>query len=289
MKLKVKWGADDMKKGFKKIIVVLLVVMMIGVLGGCDKAETTGGGTTGGVQKIKDAGVLKVGCKIDVPSFGLQNTATGEYEGVEIDLAYEIAGKIFGCTAAEAKEKKLVAFQGVTAKTRGGLLDSGEIDLVIATFTVTEKRKESWNFSTPYYTDAVGLLVLKDSGIQSINDLDGKIIGVAQGATTKDGFNAYIKDQGINVTPVFEEFDGYPALSTALSTKNIDVFAVDRAILAGYNDDSTMILEDRFAEQSYGVASALSNKELAETVDSVVKDLVDSGKMAEMLKAWGVE
>ncbi|QEH68481.1 transporter substrate-binding domain-containing protein [Cellulosilyticum sp. ST5] len=280
-----------MKKGIKKIMATLLAVTMLGVLGGCTKTGTSeaGGSATGGIQKIKDAGVLKVGCKIDVPSFGLQNTATGEYEGVEIDLAYEIAGKIFDCTAAEAKEKKLVAFQGVTAKTRGGLLDSGEIDLVIATFTVTEERKESWNFSTPYYTDAVGLMVLKDSGIQSINDLDGKIIGVSQGSITKDGFEAYIKETGINVTPVFEEFDGYPALSTALSTKNIDVFAVDRAILAGYSDDSTMILEDRFAEQDYGVASALSNKELAETVDGVVKDLVDSGKMAEMLKAWGVE
>lgn len=280
-----------MKKGIKKIMATLLAVTMLGVLGGCTKTGTSeaGGSATGGIQKIKDAGVLKVGCKIDVPSFGLQNTATGEYEGVEIDLAYEIAGKIFDCTAAEAKEKKLVAFQGVTAKTRGGLLDSGEIDLVIATFTVTEERKESWNFSTPYYTDAVGLMVLKDSGIQSINDLDGKIIGVSQGSITKDGFEAYIKETGINVTPVFEEFDGYPALSTALSTKNIDVFAVDRAILAGYSDDSTMILEDRFAEQDYGVASALSNKELAETVDGVVKGLVDSGKMAEMLKAWGVE
>ena len=280
-----------MKKGIKKIMETLLAVNMLRVLGSCTKTETSeaGGSATGGIQKIKDAGVLKVGCKIDVPSFGLQNTATGEYEGVEIDLAYEIAGKIFDCTAAEAKEKKLVAFQGVTAKTRGGLLDSGEIDLVIATFTVTEERKESWNFSTPYYTDAVGLMVLKDSGIQSINDLDGKIIGVSQGSITKDGFEAYIKETGINVTPVFEEFDGYPALSTALSTKNIDVFAVDRAILAGYSDDSTMILEDRFAEQDYGVASALSNKELAETVDGVVKGLVDSGKMAEMLKAWGVE
>ena len=157
-------------------------------------ADTTStGDVPADVQKIIDAGVLKVGCKIDVPKFGLQNTGSGEYEGVEIDLAYEIAGEIFGCTAEEAKNKDLVAFQGVTAKTRGGLLDSGEINLVIATFTITEERKESWNFSTPYYTDAVGLMVLADSGILSINDLDGKVSGVAQGATTKDGFEAYVK------------------------------------------------------------------------------------------------
>lgn len=303
-----------MKIKFRKLMITIVSIATMFTFAGCSASEprvaasaspkasveasdnasegadtTSTGDVPADVQKIIDAGVLKVGCKIDVPKFGLQNTGSGEYEGVEIDLAYEIAGEIFGCTAEEAKNKDLVAFQGVTAKTRGGLLDSGEINLVIATFTITEERKESWNFSTPYYTDAVGLMVLADSGILSINDLDGKVIGVAQGATTKDGFEAYVKENGISVSPQFEEFDGYPALSAALSTKNIDVFAVDRAILAGYNDDSTKILEDRFAEQDYGVASALTNPGLAELVDGVVVDLNESGKMADMLTSWGIE
>ena len=236
-------------------------------------------GVPADVQKIIDAGLLKVGTKVDVPKFGLQNTATGEMEGVEIDLAYEIAGKIFGCTADEAKEKNLVAFQGVTAKTRGPLLDNGEVDLVIATYTITEERKLSWNFSEPYYTDAVGLLVLKDSGINSIEDLDGKVIAVSQGSTTKKVTMEYITEKGYNITPEFEEFDGYPSMAAALAAKNVDVFSVDRAILAGYNDDTTQLLPDRFAEQDYGVASKLSNKGLAELVNSVVSDLKNSGKM----------
>lgn len=252
-------------------------------------ADTAAGDVSADVQKIIDAGKMKVGCKVDVPNFGLQNTETSEFEGVEVDLAYEIAGKIFGCTADEAKEKGLVEFQGVNAKTRGPLLDNGELDMVIATYTITEERKESWNFSSPYYTDAVGLLVLKDSGINSMADVDGKVIGVAQGSTTKDAISAYIEAQGLNVTPVFEEFDGYPALAAALAAKNIDVFSVDRAILSGYNDDTTQILPDRFAEQDYGVATKLENKGLAELVEGVVTDLKDSGKMDEMLKEWGIE
>ena len=135
-------------------------------------SEATSGEVTADVQKIIDRGVLKVGCKSDIPNFSLQNTATGEYEGFEDDLAYNIAAEIFGCSFDEAKEKKLVEFQGVTAKTRGPLLENGEIDLVIATFTITDERKETYNFSTPYYTDAVGLLVNKDSGIESIEGLD---------------------------------------------------------------------------------------------------------------------
>lgn len=252
-----------------------------------DTAST--GDVSADVQKIIDAGVLKVGSKVDVPKFGLQNTATGEMEGLEVDLAYEIAGKIFGCTAEEAKEKKLVAFQGVTAKTRGPLIDNGEVDMVIATYTITPERKETWNFSSPYYTDAVGLMVLKDSGINSIEDLDGKVIAVSQGSTTKDGFKKYVEEKGYNVNPEFEEFDGYPSMAAALAAKNVDVFSVDRAILAGYNDDTTIILEDRFAEQEYGVATKLDNKGLAELVEGVVTDLKSSGKMDEMLKGWGIE
>ncbi len=257
--------------------------------GSADDTTAASGDVTADVQKIIDAGVLKVGTKVDVPKFGLQNTGTGEMEGFEVDLAYEIAGKIFGCTAEEAKEKKLIAFQGVTAKTRGPLLDNGEVDLVIATYTITEERKESWNFSDPYYTDAVGLLVLKDSGIQSCADLDGKVIAVSQGSTTKKVFQEYLDEQGIDVTPEFEEFDGYPSMAAALASKNVDVFSVDRAILAGYNDDTTIILDDRFAEQDYGVASKLDNKGLAELVNGVVNDLKSSGKIDQMLKDWGIE
>lgn len=301
------------KKTMKTSAVLMAAAMMVSAAltgcGGSDSTATTAAATTAAaaadttaaagdtassdvpadVQKIIDAGVLKVGTKVDVPKFGMQNTATGEMEGVEVDLAYEIAGKIFGCTAEEAKANKLVAFQGVTAKTRGPLIDNGEVDMVIATYTITEDRKLSWNFSTPYYTDAVGLMVLKDSGINSIEDLDGKVIAVSQGSTTKDGFNTYVTEQGIDVKPEFEEFDGYPSMAAALASKNVDVFSVDRAILAGYNDDSTTILPDRFAEQEYGVASKLDNKGLAELVDGVVRDLKDSGKMDEMLKGWGIE
>ena len=305
-----------MKKSMKKVTAMTMAAMMAALLGGCGSSasETTAAATTAkaeettaaateaaadttaasgdvsaDVQKIVDRGVLKVGCKSDVPNFSLQNTATGEYEGFEDDLAYNIAGEIFGCTPEEAKDKKLVEFQGVTAKTRGPLLENGEIDLVIATFTITDERKETYNFSTPYYTDAVGLLVNNDSGIESIEDLDGKIIGVAQSSTTKDGFKAYVEEKGLNVNPEFQEFDGYPALAQALATKQIDCFSVDRAILSGYVNDSNHILDDRFSEQEYGVASAKENTGLAELVDEKVTSMISDGSMKSLQEQWNLQ
>ena len=305
-----------MKKSMKKVTAMTMAAMMAALLGGCGSSasETTAATTTAkaeettaatseaaadttaasgdvsaDVQKIVDRGVLKVGCKSDVPNFSLQNTATGEYEGFEDDLAYNIAGEIFGCTPEEAKDKKLVEFQGVTAKTRGPLLENGEIDLVIATFTITDERKETYNFSTPYYTDAVGLLVNNDSGIESIEDLDGKIIGVAQSSTTKDGFKSYVEEKGLNINPEFQEFDGYPALAQALATKQIDCFSVDRAILSGYVNDSNHILDDRFSEQEYGVASAKENTGLAELVDEKVTSMISDGSMKTLQEQWNLQ
>lgn len=295
----------------KKLLSTVLALAMVASLAACgssteepaattepetstdqDATESTAESTdtvAADVQKIIDRGVLKVGCKTDIPKFSLQNTATSEYEGFEDDLAYEIAGVIFGVSADEAKEQKLVEFQGVTAKTRGPLLENGEIDLVIATFTITDERKETYNFSTPYYTDAVGLLVNKDSGIASIEDLDGKIIGVAQAATSKDGFNAYVEEKGLSVTAEFQEFDGYPALAQALSTKQIDAFCVDRAILAGYVNEGNMILDDRFAEQDYGVATAKENTGLASLVEEKVTSMISDGSMETLQDEWGLQ
>lgn len=273
----------------KRFLALAAAAMMVVSLAGSTFTVNAAEETPEDVQKIIDAGVLKVGCKADVPKFSLQNTKTEEYEGFEDDLAYEIAGEIFGCTADEAKEKELVEFQSVTAKTRGPLLENGEIDLVIATFTITDERKETYNFSTPYFTDAVGLLVNKESGIESIEDLDGKIIGVAQSSTTKDSFEAYVKEKGIDVKPEFQEFDGYPALAQALATNQIDCFSVDRAILSGYVNDSNMILDDRFAEQEYGVASAKENTGLAELVDTKVSSMLDDGTIDKMIEKWEIQ
>ena len=92
------------------------------------------------VQAIVDRGVLKVGVKNAVKGFSFQDTLTGEYKGLEDSLAEMIAEHL-GVD---------VEFTTVTAATRGELLDSGDIDCVLATFTITEERKKSWDFSTPY-------------------------------------------------------------------------------------------------------------------------------------------
>ena len=258
-----------------KIMGAALVALLIGgnlFAGG--KAQTEWDAAA-----IKKAGVLKVGVKADVPGFGLQNTATGAYEGLEIELAKLIAADIVG-------DPSKVAFTAVTAKTRGPLIDTGELDMIIATFTITEERKLTYNFTTPYYTDAVGMLVKKSSGIGGLKDLDGKTVGVAQSATSKDAIDTAAK--AIGVTLKFAEFATYPEIKAALDSGRVDVFSVDKSILNGYLDGETVILPDAFSPQNYGVTTKLQNKALASHVDGLITKWLADGTIDRLIKQFGL-
>ena len=169
-----------MRKKFAALLAGFMSLAMLTACGGSTSSSTAASSTAASsaagstaaasttewpedVQEIVDRGVLRVGVKNAVPGFGYQDPLTGEYSGLEIDLANKIA-EYLGVD---------VEFTTVTAATRGELLDSGDIDCVLATFTITDERKETWDFTTPYYTDAVTVLVEDSSGISSLSDLVG--------------------------------------------------------------------------------------------------------------------
>jgi putative glutamine transport system substrate-binding protein len=231
------------------------------------------------VQAIKDAGTLRVGVKADVPNFGLMDAATGEFKGMEIDLAKAIAKRI-GLTEDKVK------FEAVTAKTRGPLLDNGQIDLVIATFTIKPERKEQWNFSEPYYQDEVGLLVKKSSGITALAGLNGKTIGVAQGATSRDAVQVEADKAGIKVK--YLEFATYPEINAALESGRVDAFSVDKSILSGYVTEGSVILPDGFSPQDYGIASKKGTDELTKFINDMLTEMDKNGEKAALLKKWGL-
>ena len=83
-------------------------------------------------QTFKKRGELVVGVKQDVPNFGYKDPKTGTYSGIETDLAKMIADEL----------KVKIRYVPVTAQTRGPLLDNEQVDMDIATFTITDERKK---------------------------------------------------------------------------------------------------------------------------------------------------
>lgn len=276
-----------MKK--KALIMMLAMVMLLSCLAGCggsgEGASSDGQRT---VDEIKERGKLKVGCKSDTVNIGMLDAATGMYEGYDIDVAYAVAGKIFGCTMEEARERELVEFTSVTAKTRGGLLDNGELDCVIASFTITDERAKSWNFTQQYRLEPVSFLVQKSAGVATLEDMDGFIIGVGQGTTTADLIEAYAAAKDIKADYTIQDFNYISDGVAALKTGQIDAYSVDRMALAAYMDDTLMLTNDIFGVQEIGIALKKGNDELTKYMDDALTELKDSGELDSMKAVWGI-
>ena len=231
---------------------------------------------------IKTRGVLNVGVKADVLDFGFLNPKTNQYEGYEIDIARELAKRLLG-------DPNKVKFTTVTPKTRSALLDSGELDLVIATITITDQRKLVLDFSPPYFTDGIALLVQKSSGIKGLADLNNKTIGVAKGADTATRLTNKAADMG-NVLLNFSAFETYGEILAALQAGRVQAFSTDGAILKYYEqqDPSTVILPDRYSNEDYGVANKKGNDSLRDWVTAQINDLRNSGALKRWQQKWGI-
>ncbi len=257
-------------------------------LAGCSGGSGSGSAEGGSkLQTIRDRGVLNCGVKADVLGYGYLDTATQEYEGLEIDLCYQIAAAVFDVSYEEAKEKGLCEFTTVTPSTRGTLIDSGQLDIVAATYTITPEREEDWDFSTPYRTDSVGIMVKKANGWTSMEDLDGQTIGVSTGSTTQQLVEQMIADEGFACTPAFQEYQSYPEIKDALDAGMVGAFAMDRSTLNTYMDDTVELLqpEVEFGTQEYGVATE-KGSDLSELVDETVVELLDNGWIDEEIETW---
>lgn len=262
-------------------------------LAGCSGGDSGSGSASGDgaskLQAIKDRGVLNCGVKADVLGYGYLNTETNEYEGLEIDLCYQIAAAVLETTYEEAKEQGLCEFTTATPSTRGTLIDSGQLDIVAATYTITPEREEDWDFSTPYRTDSVGIMVKSANGWTSMEDLDGQTIGVSTGSTTQQLVEQMIEDNGFNCTPSFTEYQSYPEIKDALDAGMVQAFAMDRSTLNTYMDDTVELLqpEIEFGTQDYGVATQ-KGCDLSEVVDDTVNELLESGWIDEEIETWGL-
>ena len=263
----------------------LLLAMCLVLLAGCKPKEATEETTTKPVvvnatylEELQEKGQIVVGVKTDVPELSYYDEKTGEWSGLEVELAYNIGCELFGVNRSELGDK--VKLVGVTVADREEKLRNGDIDLMLATYTKTQERAKVFALSDSYYTSYIGLMVrytpedsnsLGTKNIKSLADLDGKIVGVARNSTTRHDMMEYIATANqLKVNPQFTSYSSYEALYKALKKGDIDVIAVDVSILNGYDDASTKILPDRFAGQHYGAAVLPENAKLLDVVNKVI-------------------
>ena len=175
----------------KKLFCLIILIVFASI--GCASAKESN--KTDLYQSIIKRDKIIVGISFDSKPFGFKDS-DGKIKGMEVDLAREVAKRILG------DENKLI-FKKVTSQDRIKLANSGEVDMVISTLTITPQRNKLVNFSTPYFVAGQVICVRKNSKIDSVDDLLNKKVIVELGITGEKNIkrfapNALIQAYGNN-------------------------------------------------------------------------------------------
>jgi polar amino acid transport system substrate-binding protein len=169
---------------------------------------------------IAERGHLVVGVDQNTFLFGFRNPATGQLEGFDIDVAREVARGIFG-------DPNRIDLRVVDASQREPALQSGQVDMVVRTYSITCDRKHNIAFSTPYYYAQQRILATKGSGIRSAADLSGKRVCAVRGTTSLSALFA------LDPRPTLFGVSNWTDCLVMLQQGQVDAISTDDAVLAG--------------------------------------------------------
>lgn len=289
---------------FRRVMTTVGAALLIAALTACDSREpersapATSPQTSVPAQqpspeatrlsRIKEGAVVRIGVLSNAAPFSAENTSNNEFEGFDVDMARYVAQKLAGDGAK-------VQFQGVTKATRVPMIQGGEIDLLLATLTITEERKQVVDFSRPYYPSPTGVMVLDDSPIQTVRDLKGKTNCNPQGSAAWDFFRMALAEdestreiaQDLKVTQLPSPTDCLLALR---QKRGVDFVASDYATLVGQADQAAglRLLKEQFGEKlnSFGVAIAKGQPDLLDAVNAAVCQSFEDGSWTKIYSKW---
>lgn len=214
-------------------------------------------------DRIKSAGVVKVGVKEDQPGLGYLDPTTGERTGFDVDVARWIAASL-------GYDEDKIEFTAIPSANREQAIVNGDIDYYVGTYSITDKRKEQISFAGPYFVTGQGLMVAagndKITGKDSLTAED--IVCSATGSTSIQR----IKDE----TPAqTKEYDTYSTCVEDLKNGQVDAVTTDEAILIGYAaqaPDELKVVGDVFSEERYGVGIAKGDTAFQEFINKMFTD-----------------
>lgn len=224
--------------------------------------------TACGGGKAADGGKsLTVGIKFDQPGLGLK-TGDNTYTGFDVDVAKYIAKKM-GVSDAN------LHFKQAPSNQREDMIKKGDVDLVIATYSITDTRKEAVSFAGPYFIAGQSLLVKNDSTIKGPDDLNGKKLCSASGSTSAKT----IKDKYSNQVAL-QQYPGYSECVTGLLSGAIDAISTDDTILAGYaaqNAGKLKLVGKPFTVERYGIGLKKGDTAKQTEINGYIQDMESDG------------
>src|SRR5688572_24292014 len=230
-------------------------------------------GTT--MAELAEAGTIRVGTKYDQPGFGLEGLE-GELEGFDVEVAKIIAGAL-------GIEEGNIEFSEATSAVREEVLEGDEVDMVVATYTINDERKERISFAGPYYVAGQQIMVASDNdtitGPESLRDNPDATVCSVTGSTPSENIRQYLASDDQLVL-----FDEYSQCADALSNGQVQAVTTDNVILLGFvseSDGAFKLVGEQFTEEPYGIGVQKGDVEFCEFINQTLQDNEDA-----YIEAW---
>jgi len=241
--------------------------------GGGDKSFPAGST----MERLNKAQSIKVGTKFDQPGFG-QKGLSGKPEGFDVEVAKLIV-KELGIPTDK------IQYVETPSKIREDAIVNGQVDMVVATYTINDKRKERIAFAGPYYEAGQNIMVKKDdssiTGPDSFKDGTKKVCSVT-GSTPAEEIKKHVKDVATQVVL----FDTYDKCRDALKGGQVNAVTTDNVILLGYiskDQNSFKLAGDNFTKEPYGIGVKKDDTAFRNFINDVLEKSYKDGSWK---KAW---
>jgi glutamate transport system substrate-binding protein len=238
-------------------------------------SPTFAAGTT--MAKLKEAQKITIGTKFDQPLFG-QKGLDGKPAGFDVEI-----GKIIASELGIPADK--IEFIESQSKVREEYIEQGKVDLVVATYTINDTRKQRIAFAGPYYVAGQDILVRKDdssiTGPWSFRDGTKKVCSVT-GSTPAKKIEEYVKDKTAQIVL----FGGYAQCVEALKTKQVDAVTTDNVILLGFahqEPNALKMLAKPFTKEPYGIGVKKDDTAFRNFINDTLEKIYADGRYE---KAW---
>jgi glutamate transport system substrate-binding protein len=251
----------------------LTMALAVAACGGDDDSAGGSGSAAKGIVGKAEGGKLVIGVKADQPGLGLQTGST--YAGFDVEI-----GKIIAKGLGLSEDK--IEWKTTVSANREPYIQQGQVDLVVATYTINDERKKVVNFGGPYYIAGQDLLVPTDSTITGPEALAGKKVCSVSGSTPAKRIQTDYKDAKL------QQFDSYSKCVTALAGGQVDAVTTDDIILAGYAAQEQYagkfkVVGKPFSEEPYGIGVKKDDTAGCNKINDILKTAATDGSYK---KAW---
>ena len=225
------------------------------------------------MKELADAGEVIIGVKYDQPGIGFKGATDDMPAGIDPEL-----GKVLAASLGIAPED--ITWKETISDNREPFLNSGEVDLVLASYSITDERRAEVGQAGPYYVTGQQLLVKSDSDIDSLEDVKGTEVCSVTGSTSLENIEAE------GATP--RGFDTYSECVDQVLDGTVDAMTTDGAILLGYaaeHPDDLKVVVEPFSEERYGVGYSLDHPEMCQWIVDTLTAAQEDGAYDDAFEA----